>query len=241
VVDDDETVRELVVRHLERAGFAAVAARGGQEGLRLVRELRPAAVTLDIMMPDLDGWTVLAAIKGDPALASIPVVLMSIVDQKNRGYALGAADYLVKPVDRTKLVETLTSICGPAAGRALLVDDDDVVRRSVRQALEPIGWKVIEAENGQVAVDSLTAGLPDVIILDLMMPKMDGFEFMDELRGRSDWREIPVVVITAKDLTEQDRNRLNGGVERIIQKSNRDEMLRQLSREISKCVKRRVG
>ena len=239
VVDDDATVRELVVRHLERAGFAVVAARGGQEGLRLVRDLRPAAVTLDIMMPDLDGWTVLAAIKGDPALANIPVVLMSIVEEKNRGYALGAADYLVKPVDRTKLVETLTSICGSTAGRALLVDDDDVVRRGVRQALEPIGWKVAEAENGQVAVDSLTAGLPDVIILDLMMPKMDGFEFMDKLRGRPDWGEIPVVVITAKDLTEEDRNRLNGGVERIIQKSNRDEMLRQLSREISKCVRRR--
>ena len=116
VVDDDATVRELVERHLERAGFAVVTARGGQEGLRLVRELRPAAVTLDIMMPDLDGWTVLAAIKGDPALAGTPVVLMSIVDQKNRGYALGAADYLVKPVDRTKLVETLTSICGSTAG-----------------------------------------------------------------------------------------------------------------------------
>ncbi len=240
VVDDDATVRELVARHLERAGFAVVAARGGQEGLRLVRELRPAAVTLDIMMPDLDGWTVLAAIKGDPALASIPVVLMSIVDEKNRGYALGAADYLVKPVDRAKLVETLTSICGSTAGRALLVDDDDVVRRSVRQALEPIGWKVTEAENGQVAVDSLTAARPDVIILDLMMPKMDGFEFLDELRGRPDWRDIPVVVITAKDLTDEDRNRLNGGVERIIQKSDRDEMLRQLSREISKCVKLRA-
>ena len=236
-MDDDATVRELVERHLERAGFAVVTARGGQEGLRLVRELRPAAVTLDIMMPDLDGWTVLAAIKGDPALASIPVVLMSIVEEKNRGYALGAADYLVKPVDRTKLVETLTSICGSTAGHALLVDDDEVVRRGVRQALEPIGWKVTEAENGQVAVDSLATARPDVIILDLMMPKMDGFEFLDELRGRPDWQEIPVVVITAKDLTDEDRDRLNGGVERIIQKSDRDEMLRQLSREISKCVK----
>jgi adenylate cyclase len=237
VVDDDATARDLVVRHLERAGFAAVAAHGGQEGLRLVRELRPAAVTLDILMPDLDGWTVLAAIKGDPTLASIPVVLLSIVDQKNRGYALGAADYLVKPVDRAKLVETLTGICGPTAGRALLVDDDEVVRRSVRQALEPIGWKVTEAENGQAAVESLTATRPDVIILDLMMPKMDGFEFLDELRGQPDRQDIPVVVITAKDLTDEDRNRLNGGVERIIQKSDRDEMLRQLSREISKCVK----
>ena len=192
------------------------------------------------MMPDLDGWTVLAAIKGDPELAGIPVVLMSIVEQKNRGYAFGAADYLVKPVDRAKLVVTLTNICGPAAGKVLLVDDDEVVRRSVRQALEPIGWKVTEAENGEIAVEALAAGRPDVIILDLMMPKMDGFEFLDELRLRPDWRDIPVVVITAKDLTEEDRNRLNGGVERIIQKSDRDEMLRQLSREIGKCVKRQT-
>jgi GAF domain-containing protein/DNA-binding response OmpR family regulator len=240
VVDDDATVRELVERHLERAGFAVVTAGGGQDGLRLVRELRPAAVTLDIMMPDLDGWTVLAAIKGDPELASIPVVLMSILEQKNRGYALGAADYLVKPVDRTKLVETLTGICGSAAGRVLLVDDDEVVRRGVRQALEPIGWQMTEAENGQVAVEAIAAARPDVIILDLMMPKMDGFEFLDELRRRSDWHGIPVVVITAKDLTQEDRDRLNGGVERIIQKSDRDEMLRQLSRELAKCVKRQT-
>ena len=240
VVDDDATVRELVQRHLERSGFAVVTAGGGQEGLRLVRELRPAAVTLDIMMPDLDGWTVLAAIKGDPALAAIPVVLMSIVDQKNRGYTLGAADYLVKPVDRTKLIETLTGICGSTAGRALLVDDDEVVRRSVRQALEPIGWQVTEAENGEVAVEVLAAGQPDVIILDLMMPKMDGFEFLDKLRSRPAGQDIPVVIITAKDLTQEDRDRLNGGVERIIQKSDRDEMLRQLSREVSKCVKRQT-
>jgi signal transduction histidine kinase/DNA-binding response OmpR family regulator len=237
VVDDDATVRELVQRHLERAGFVVVTAHGGQEGLRLVRKLRPAVVTLDIVMPDLDGWTVLAAIKGDPALASTPVVLMSIVDQKNRGYALGAADYLVKPVDRTKLVETMTNICGSTAGKVLLVDDDDVVRRGVRQALQPIGWKVTEAENGHVAVEALATTLPDVIILDLMMPKMDGFELLDELRRRPDWQNIPVVVITAKDLTSEDRKRLNGAVERIIQKSDRGEMLRQLTREISKCVK----
>jgi len=240
VVDDDATVRELVELHLNRAGFAVVTASGGKEGLRRIQELRPAAVTLDIMMPDLDGWTVLAAMKGDPALASIPVVLMSMVDQKNRGYALGAADYLMKPVERTKLVETLTNICGSAAGLALLVDDDDLVRRVVRQVLQPLGWQVSEAENGQVAVTSLGAKRPDVIILDLMMPKMDGFEFLDEIRSRPDWQDIPVVVITAKELTKEDRDRLNGGVERIIQKSDRDEMLSQLTREISKCFKRQT-
>jgi GAF domain-containing protein/DNA-binding response OmpR family regulator/anti-sigma regulatory factor (Ser/Thr protein kinase) len=241
VADDDATVRELVARHLERAGFAVTTAKGGQEALRLARELRPAAMTLDIMMPDLDGWTVLAAMKGDPSLAGIPVILMTIVEERNRGYALGAADYLVKPVDRGKLIEALRNICGSAAGRVLLIDDDDVVRRAVRLALEPIGWHVTEAEHGLLALDSLSASRPDVIILDLMMPKMDGFEFLDELRARPDWRDIPVVVITAKDLTEADRNRLNGGVERIIQKSERDEMLRRLAVELGKLVKPRTA
>jgi CheY-like chemotaxis protein len=230
-----------VARHLERAGFAVTTAKGGQDGLRLARELRPAAVTLDIMMPDIDGWTVLAAMKGDPALSHIPVVLMTIVEEKNRGYALGAADYLVKPVDRGKLVTALQHICGPSAGRVLLIDDDDVVRRGVRLALEPIGWHVTEAENGRIALDSLSTSRPDVIILDLMMPTMNGFEFLDELRARAEWRDIPVVVMTAKDLTEADRNRLNGGVEHIIQKSDRDEMLRKLTSELSKWVKPQVA
>ena len=114
-----------------------------------------------------------------------------------------------------------------------------MVRRSVRQAFEPIGWKVTEAENGQVALNSLIAARPDVIILDLMMPEVDGFEFLDELGRHPEWHDIPVVVITAKNLTDEERNRLNGVVERIIQKSDRDEMLRQTSRELGKCVKSR--
>jgi CheY-like chemotaxis protein len=239
VVVDDPTVREVIGRFLERAGFSVVTANGGHEGLRLARELRPAAMTLDVMMPDLDGWTVLAAIKGDPLLAEIPVVLVTIVDEKKRGYSLGASDYLVKPVDRGKLTELLRSICGPVAGHVLVVDDEDTVRRAMRLALESAGWQVTEAENGRRALDCFAMARPDVVILDLMMPVMDGFEFLEELRNRTDSRNVPIVVVTSKDLTEDDRSRLNGGVERIIQKTERDSMLRELHVELARCITRR--
>jgi CheY-like chemotaxis protein/anti-sigma regulatory factor (Ser/Thr protein kinase) len=241
VVDDDQTAREVMERYLTREGFAVVTANGGHEGLRLARELHPAAITLDVMMPDLDGWTVLAAIKGDPELADIPVILMTIVDEKNRGYALGATDYMVKPVDRERLSGVLRNICGAAAHHALLVDDDDIMRRGIRLALEQDGWEVSEAENGRVALVRLAETRPDVIVLDLMMPEMDGFEFLDEMRQRTEWRDIPVLVVTAKDLTAEDRGRLNGGVERILQKSGRDEMLGEVGRALAGFVERGRG
>jgi signal transduction histidine kinase/CheY-like chemotaxis protein/HAMP domain-containing protein len=241
VVDDDPTVREMTERFLTREGFSVATAEGGREGLRLVRELRPAAVTLDVMMPDLDGWTVLAAIKGDPALAEIPVILMTIMDEKNRGYSLGAADYMVKPVDRERLGAVLRAIVGHGGRRVLVVDDDDILRRGVLQLLEKEGWKVSEADNGRVALERLAEACPDVIVLDLMMPEMDGFEFLEELRRRAEWRGIPVLVVTAKDLTEEDHRRLNGEVERILQKDapTRDEMLREVSATLAGCIERR--
>ena len=155
VVDDDPTVREMTERFLTREGFSVVTADGGREGLRLARELHPAAITLDVMMPDIDGWTVLAAIKGDPALADIPVILMTIVDEKNRGYSLGAADYMVKPVDRERLAAVLRAIVGRGGGRVLVVDDDDILRRGILQALEKDGWKVSEADNGRTGLERL--------------------------------------------------------------------------------------
>jgi CheY-like chemotaxis protein/anti-sigma regulatory factor (Ser/Thr protein kinase) len=232
VVDDDKTVRELIERQLTREGFSVVTASGGKEGLRLARELHPAAITLDVMMPDLDGWTVLAAIKGDPELADIPVVLVSIVDEKNRGYALGATDYMVKPVDRARLSGVLRNICGAVGRRVLVVDDDEITRRGMRVALEQNGWQVGEAENGRVALARVAEGRPDIIVLDLMMPEMDGFEFLVEMRSRAEWRDIPVLVVTAKDLTMEERSRLNGDVERVLQKSGAglDELLREICR-----------
>jgi signal transduction histidine kinase/DNA-binding response OmpR family regulator len=240
IVDDDPTVRGLTERFLTREGFSVVTADGGREGLRLARELHPLAMTLDVVMPDLDGWTVLSALKGDPELADIAVILMTILDEKNRGYALGAADYMVKPVDRERLGAVLHGIVGAGGGNVLVVDDDDTLRRGLVQALDNAGWKVREAENGNAGLGRLAESVPDIIVLDLMMPEMDGFEFIEALRRRAEWRQIPVIIVTAKDLTEEDHRRLNGGVERILQKDapTRDEMLKEVSATLARCVKR---
>ena len=240
VVDDDPTVREVVGRYLEREGFTFAEADGGREGLRLARELNPAAITLDVTMPDLDGWTVLAAIKGDPALADIPVILLTIIDEKKRGFALGASEYLVKPVDRDKLIRVLRQLRTPSGGSVLVVDDDGISRAGLRSVLQQAGWQVAEADNGQVALTRLKEVRPSAILLDLMMPEMDGFEFLDEVRRHEEWRDIPVIVITARDVTAEDRARLNGRVESVVQKTGRDEMLRQVGLELTKCVDRQA-
>jgi CheY-like chemotaxis protein len=193
------------------------------------------------MMPDIDGWTVLAAIKGDPELQDIPVILMTIVDEQNRGYSLGATDYLVKPVDRERLTAVLHSICRVAGGRILLVDDDETMRHVTRLALEENGWRISgEAENGREALARLREERPDVIVLDLMMPEMDGFEFLVEMRGHAEWRNIPVLVVTAKDLTEEERTRLNGDVARVLQKgaSELSELLREIGRMLPSSMAR---
>jgi signal transduction histidine kinase/DNA-binding response OmpR family regulator len=238
IIDDDQTVREVMARFLEREGFTTRQAGGGQEGLRLARELRPAAITLDVHMPGLDGWTVLAALKGDPELADIPVVLVTIEDNKTRGYSLGATEYMIKPFDRDRLAAILRSICSTEGRAVLLVDDDEIMRQSVRRALEQEGWEVSEAENGQLALAHLEGHRPDVIMLDLMMPVMNGFEFLSEMRRRADWQDIPVLVVTAKDLTAAERQTLYGDVERVMQKgtSTLDELLGELGRVLPRSI-----
>ncbi len=240
VVDDDPTVRELLERFLVKEGFEVITAASGVEALRLARERHPDAVTLDVMMPDLDGWSVLAALKCDPEVADIPVVLVTVVDEKNRGYALGAAEYLIKPIDRDRLVAALRSLCR-RAGRVLVVEDDEIMRAVIRQALEREGWSVVQAENGRVALERLAEARPDAIVLDLMMPEIDGFEFLAELRSQPECRDIPVLVVTAKDLTDEDHRRLNGCVERIIEKRAyaRDDLLRELREVLDVSVTRR--
>ena len=180
VIDDDASVRDIVQRFLAREGFRVVTAGGGEEGLRLARQLGPDAITLDVMMAGLDGWAVLAALKSDPATADIPVVMLTMMDDRNLGYALGAADYLTKPIDRDRLLAVLTRY---RRDRPILVVDDDAdVRLLLRRMLEKAGYVVVEAEHGRAALARLAELTPELILLDLMMPEMDGFEFLDELR-----------------------------------------------------------
>jgi adenylate cyclase len=237
IVDDDPTVRDLMARFLERQGFDVVTAADGLEGLALAREHHPAAITLDIMMPGVDGWTVLAAIKGDPALADIPVILVTIVDEKQRGYALGVVEYMVKPIDRERLAAVLRVLC-TSPGHVLLVDDDGDTRAMMHASLAAEGWAITEAENGRAALDRMKQTRPDAIVLDLMMPEMNGFEFLTELRVHPEWRTMPVVVVTARDLSEADRRRLRGAVERVIQKSGNagDDLLREVGEALAACV-----
>ncbi len=243
VVDDDMTVRELVRRTLEKEGFRVRQAASGEEGLRMAREMRPDAITLDVMMPGMDGWAVLSALKSDPDLADTPVIMVTMVDDRNLGYALGADDYLTKPIDRKRLTTVLQKYRHESVGGvALVVDDDPVGRQMLAQMLENDGWTVTEAENGLVAFDRLAEVRPDLILLDLMMPEMDGFEFAHELRQNPRWRDIPILVVTAKDLSEDDRRRLNGQVLGVLQKGaySREELLGEVRHELANRVRRSV-
>jgi len=236
VIDDEAAVRDLMQRFLGREGFRVVTAASGEEGLRRARELKPEAITLDVMMPGMDGWAVLSALKSDPAVADIPVVMLTIVDDKNLGYALGAADYLTKPIDRDRLTAVLGKYRRDQP--VLVVDDDPEVRGLLRRMLEPAGFAVVEADNGRAALERLREVKPTVILLDLMMPEMDGFAFVSEFRRHEAWRAIPIVVITAKDLTREDRERLNGYVQKILMKGahGRDELLADVRELVAASV-----
>ncbi|MDQ1611217.1 MAG: hypothetical protein QOG00_1148 [Pyrinomonadaceae bacterium] len=244
VVDDDPVARDLLQRTLAKAGFRVECATDGEEALARARALRPEAITLDVMMPGIDGWATLAALKADPALADIPVIMLTIVDDKNKGYALGAADYMTKPFDREQLAATLARYrraTPDGQHPALVVEDDEAARTLLVRALEQAGWRVREASDGRAALEQVAAEWPQLILLDLMMPGMDGFEFVQELHKLPGGSSIPVVVITAKDITLEDRLRLSGYVEKIVEKGmySRDDLLRTVREMVEVSVRSR--
>jgi signal transduction histidine kinase/DNA-binding response OmpR family regulator len=241
VIDDDPAVRDLMQRFLTREGYHVEAVSNGETGLRRARELHPAAITLDVMMPGMDGWAVLSALKADPALTSIPVVMITMVDDQGFGFALGASDYLIKPIDRDRLAAVLRRYrIERAPCSVLVVEDDPTMREVLRRMLEREACLVSEVENGRAALDYLAADQPSLILLDLMMPEMDGFEFVEALRRADDphLRTVPIVVVTAMELTSEDRNRLNGRVERILRKGGytTDDLLAEVRALVRACV-----
>jgi CheY-like chemotaxis protein len=221
VIDDDPTARDLIERTLTKEGFAVLLAGDGPSGIEMARKLKPRVITLDVMMPSMDGWAVLSALKADPATADLPVIMVTIVDDKGIGFALGATDYFTKPIDWPRLLAVLKKYRKDKTGQTVLVvEDEERTRELLRRTLEKDGWRVVEAENGRVGLEKLAQGVPTLILLDLMMPEMDGFGFMAEFHKRPDCRQVPVIVITAKDVTEEERQRLDGQVARILQKSS---------------------
>ncbi|MGH2708399.1 MAG: ATP-binding response regulator, partial [Actinomycetota bacterium] len=201
VIDDEPAAQDLMSRFLDKQGFHMVGAQNGEEGLRLAKELRPSVITLDVLMPGMDGWAVLTRLKADPDLAAIPVIMVTIVDDRNMGFALRATDFLTKPIDREYLARLLRKYrCAAPPCRVLVVEDEPELRELMRCQLEEEGWVVAEAETGRVALERVAESRPELIVLDLMMPEMDGFAFIEALRQNAAWRSIPIVVVTAKDL-----------------------------------------
>jgi CheY-like chemotaxis protein/nitrogen-specific signal transduction histidine kinase len=243
VIDDDARVHDLLRRSLAKEGFRVEIASSGEEGLAQAKKLRPDAITLDVMMPGMDGWAVLSALKADPQTADIPVVMLTIVDNQSMGYSLGAAEYLTKPIDRDRLTGLLRKYAGETHLRsALVVDDEPEMRDLLRRMLESDGWSVETAANGRLGLDVLQARRPGLILLDLMMPEMDGFQFLDELRKKPEWRDIPVLVVTAKDLSADERMRLNHRVEMVLEKGayQSEDLLRETGRLVANRLRKQT-
>lgn len=238
IIDDDRNVRDLLRRNLTTAGYRTAVASGGEEGLKLAEELQPDAVTLDVIMPQTDGWKVLSQLKSKPITDQIPVVMVTIVEDRPLGFSLGASEYLSKPVDRKQLAKVLKRFLGDDISRTVLVvEDDPDTREAMRRYLKREGAQPVEAENGRVGLEKLAEIKPALILLDLMMPEMDGFEFIEKYRENPAWHDIPIIVLTAKTLTEDDRNRLDGWVKELYSKD--DSNIEQVLNEVCALLPRK--
>ncbi len=218
IIDDDPAAVDLMARTLTNGGYAVLTAPGGAAGVQLARSARPVAVILDINMPDVSGWQVLEELSSDPMTREIPVFVVTINDDRQRGLDLGASEYLLKPVKRESLMGLLSLYLDSDDAEILIVEDDDDSAEILERAAKQAGHRTRRAANGVRGLDALSARIPDVIVLDLMMPEMDGFEFLRKIRGADAWRSIPVIVVTAKALSDEDRGFLSAMADRCHQK-----------------------
>jgi CheY-like chemotaxis protein len=237
VIDDDDNAQDMMKKFLEKQDYAILQAKNGEDGLKLAAEHKPDLITLDVMMPEMDGWEVLAALQSNDGTKNIPVIMLTLADEPDIGYSLGATDYLTKPVDWERLSGILKKHEIESGTQSILiVEDDETTRDMLRKSLENNDYKVRTAFNGKEALEKVQKGKPGLILLDLMMPEMDGFEFSERLRENKEWLDIPVVVITAKDLTKEDHARLKGNVETIMQKGSysKKELMSEVGEKIKK-------
>ncbi|MDY7020068.1 MAG: response regulator, partial [Cyanobacteriota bacterium] len=246
VIDDDPTTRDLIVRSLSVKGMTIETASSGEEGLRKAKELHPDVITLDIVMPSLDGWSVLSALKADPELADIPVIVLSFVSDKTQGFTLGASDYLIKPVDSKRLAHLVRKYQPQPPDQnlstessILIIEDDQTTRQMLHDCLEKEGWQIEEAEDGSAALKYLAQNTPSLIVLDLVLPQMSGFELIDILHNAPQWSNIPIIVTTALDLTSAEIAQLRQSVEQVLQKGSYgcDDLLHDIQGLVSARLK----
>ena len=225
IVEDDPAAAELLNRQLTAAGYRTAVARTGKEALERAHQLQPAAITLDIMLPEIDGWEVINRLKSDEATSAIPILVVSVVDNPELGFALGAIEYFVKPVDGKLLLTRLEKAglrSGPDSNqvKVLIVDDEPANRMWLAKALEPAGFTVLPAAGGREAIEIAKSQDPDFVVLDLMMPGVTGFDVVEALRADEKTRDTPIMVLTAANLSEADKRQLNGRVSQILSRGS---------------------
>ena len=235
VAEDNEQAAHLLGIYLMEAGYRVEYATDGEAAIAKAAEIKPFAITLDIMLPKKDGWQVLKALKANPDLQSIPVIIVSITEERQLGFGLGAVDHLVKPIDKTALLASLRSLHLPerdGSVRILIIDDDPRAIRLLSTALESEGYDVLKAYGGQEGIDLAVAEAPALIILDLAMPEVDGFQVVKRLAEDPEACDIPIVICTAMDLTNEEKDRLNGQIQSVIEKTGnvRQKLLEAIKR-----------
>jgi signal transduction histidine kinase/DNA-binding response OmpR family regulator len=242
IIDDDEKVHAMLQQLLAHENYSVKCARSGAEGLALAEEFHPHVVILDILLPQMDGRDALGRLKESPALANIPIILLTMTANGEMGFALSATDYLSKPVVGSNLLPMIQKLSDLRTQTPIMVvEDNAAVREMIVRLLEREGWPSIEAPNGRIALQLLEQHTPSVVLLDLLMPELDGFSVLREMRSNPAWRDIPVVVLTSLDLTAEVRRFLEQQAERVLQKGRytRDQLLQEVRDSVNEFMRRR--
>jgi DNA-binding response OmpR family regulator len=236
VIEDDEKASRLLKYYLEEAGYSVFVASNGNDAIEITKRIHPKVITLDILLPGKDGWEILQELKTDPITENIPVIIVSMLDNKELGYSLDADDYFVKPVDRDKLIQRINELSliihKEIQKDILIIDDDPKSVKLTASVLEDSGYEVLKAYSGREGIEVARTQKPGLIILDLLMPEVSGFEVVDELRKSDTTKDIPIIVLTAKDLTKEDMDTLNGHIKELMTKAhfNQNELLREIKK-----------